>query len=112
MRISDWSSDVCSSDLARLVEQREIGFDLLLRQCAIFRRQPAAEQEGVIGLERRQIVGIGGQARELRRIAAGGDEGGILDEKGVEDRKSDGQGKSVTVSVVIGGGRLNNNKKY
>src|SRR3546814_12996750 len=90
MRISDWSSDVCSSDLAR--DQR--------RKARHFARQPHADAE---------------LARRLRRVERGR---GV--ERDVEpaqrlahrpDRKSVVLGKSVSVRVDLGGRRIIKKKK-
>src|SRR3546814_8910922 len=98
MRISDWSSDVCSSDLqARelrriaaggdegvilaekgvesakageapgIVERRQIGSHLFLRQHSIVAGQAARRKESVIGVQRRHIVGIDRQPRADRK---------------------------------------------
>src|SRR3546814_18763771 len=50
MRISDWSSDVCSSDLAIGLGKRKRGPALLLR------RRPEAFMIFAAGLEQQQIV--------------------------------------------------------
>src|SRR3546814_14496354 len=76
MRISDWSSDVCSSDLPRLV----LG-------------QPAGGQRRHDGA----LVGVIAIDRGAGEAGLGGD---ILD---AADRKSVVWGKSVSVRVDLGG---------
>src|SRR3546814_17985868 len=111
MRISDWSSDVCSSDLAnfglffRGHDGRGAGmagllavlvapFAAMIVQMAISRtREYGADRAG---------GEISGNPRVLasafRKIAGG-------------DRKSVGEGKSVSVRVNIGGRRIIKKKK-
>src|SRR3546814_18415389 len=79
MRISDWSSDVCSSDLAR-VENLDRGHDMtggfedrLDRQVAAFERP--FHDEGELGLDARldDAIGRGAGARSAeRRVGKGG----------------------------------------
>src|SRR3546814_17565027 len=82
MRISDWSSDVCSSDL------------LGLR-----RRCQEAVPRGLEGTEALSAYRLA--ARPLTRE---------LNEGRFEDRKSVVSGKSVSVRVDIGGRRINKKK--
>src|SRR3546814_13807446 len=99
MRISDWSSDVCSSDLAR--------------QAGVQGKELARPRRGGAGRARRRGGGecaLGGGDplcdREHRRGAGGAGGGGpnLLQASG--DRKSVVSGKSVAVSVDLGGCRL------
>src|SRR3546814_13941300 len=112
MRISDWSSDVCSSDLE--------GFGKAIggRLRGIADLQP----------ERRSVAQ---QRREHRQVARGGDDQyladaaehqrrqRIIDHRLVEhgqkllreDRKSVVSGKSVSVRVDLGGRRIIKKKK-
>src|SRR3546814_17529372 len=84
MRISDWSSDVCSSDLG--AEDREVArFDHV---------DVAVAREGVAGLAHR-ADDRGGHFFALR-----------LDRDEIIDRKSVVEGKSVSVSVELGGRRI------
>src|SRR3546814_15365394 len=46
MRISDWSSDVCSSDLYRIVDRATLAQTLFLHQCDQ-RLQPVFERVGI-----------------------------------------------------------------
>src|SRR3546814_13664591 len=98
MRISDWSSDVCSSDLTGLgfVQVGGARFDMLAR----------ADQSCVRGGQRLShpdegdgdAVDRGGDGAVDRRVAAG-------------DRKSVEEGKTVSVRVDLGGRRIIKNKK-
>src|SRR3546814_11224390 len=98
MRISDWSSDVCSSDLEG-------------------RQQRAREQQqGVerpdVGEAERQPVGAGEQrALDRRHEDAGGDEEEDDGEHREGDRKSVVEGRSVSVRVDPGGRRIIKEKK-
>src|SRR3546814_12070674 len=105
MRISDWSSDVCSSDLAP-----DQGFAAAgIAGDRVHRHREVLWQQA--GIDERSDQGDG-----AGRIAAG-----IADPLG--DRKSVGEGKSVSVRLDLGGRRIiqtkqlmyyisDNNKKY
>src|SRR3546814_16121186 len=102
MRISDWSSDVCSSDLAR--EGVEPA-----RQRQREHRRDADPRIGVarvgIGLHQRRRGGhpyLGLPA--LRDIARIGPDRPALEAE--LDRKSVVEGKSVSVRVDLGGSRI------
>src|SRR3546814_5146220 len=84
MRISDWSSDVCSSDL------RGSG--------AVAMGAVVAAAAGVRGA-RRDL------ARAVRSFAAAGDAGPAPARPARGDRKSVAQGKRVSVRVDLGGRR-------
>src|SRR3546814_18898551 len=92
MRISDWSSDVCSSDLDHadhvLVQRKRFAVmaGLQLGQC---RYHHLAHREQAVG-----VVGAEHEAADACR------QGGIL-----EDRKSVVSGKSVSVRLDLGGRR-------
>src|SRR3546814_20197580 len=104
MRISDWSSDVCSSDLADRAPH--------------LRHQPA-----VLGV--RVLVGAGhllGQPLGVQApaFAVGGGAGlgtepgdvlELLRDRDLQDRKSVVYGKSVSVRVDLGGRRIIKKKK-
>src|SRR3546814_13590620 len=91
MRISDWSSDVCSSDLVQTETRhadRRAGRDLGQRQrqsrdAHQYRRDGDTEQQGK------------NQNRSAHRQIERG-----------EDRKSVVEGKSVAVRVDLGGRRI------
>src|SRR3546814_17855412 len=83
MRISDWSSDVCSSDLRRLAVQRA--------------RDQFLAGDGLAGDQHRQ--------RRLREPANG------AEQLAHRDRKSGVAGTSVSGRVDLGGGRTSKKKK-
>src|SRR3546814_13759799 len=97
MRISDWSSDVCSSDLLRhsAAKRRRAG-----RRGHAFAvdddRAGKAVDRGAIGAEAHPTRG------DLR---VGKDPGAVV------DRKSVVSGKSVSVRVDLGGRRIIKKKK-
>src|SRR3546814_17744862 len=90
MRISDWSSDVCSSDLARLlVIMRPVPEAPAL---LVIDNQPGRNTPGpdpVVAIDQKRVRRIGGQG----------------------ERKSVVEGKSVTVRVNLGGRRIFQKKK-
>src|SRR3546814_20793788 len=99
MRISDWSSDVCSSDLALLQLVRRGALHQQQRaqrpvpQAASQRAErPASRAELCLRMQLRQGVGAGERA-------------------GARDRQSVVSGKSVSVRVDPGGRRLIQKKK-
>src|SRR3546814_14012643 len=103
MRISDWSSDVCSSDLKEerpFDKLRANGFDLSLWLCA---SQKKANRSN------RPIIGY----QRLRKACAGfADSSGQLPAIPIrKDRKSVVKGKSVSVRVDPGGRRRIKKKK-
>src|SRR3546814_14804754 len=101
MRISDWSSDVCSSDLLLLRGQLGGGFLLLLLLL-----------RGALALQPRLLLGFLFGAEPLLLDAPGF---GLLGggDTGLEprDRKSVVEGKSVSVRVDLGGRRSIKQKK-
>src|SRR3546814_13953074 len=103
MRISDWSSDVCSSDLSGRVDHEQgisKAGNRRARQIAIelawlwLRHQPHS------ALSRWLQARVGDQRGRVRRIAI------------VADRKSVGEGTRVSVRVDLGGRRLSKKNKY
>ena len=102
-------------EAARSVERREIGVDLRLRQRRIARRQAAAGEIGVIGVQRRDIVGIDGQsgkavgraaAREIGEIGVeqtgiGAEQVARLPRRG--DRREIGAQRREALCVIVGG---------
>src|SRR3546814_2310192 len=97
MRISDWSSDVCSSDLHRHAELAAQLVDQLL-QVALFLRVQAGGR-----LVQHQQARLGDHAaRDLQPP---------LVPVGQVDRESVVEGKSVAVRVDLGGRRIIKKKK-
>src|SRR3546814_11416997 len=86
MRISDWSSDVCSSDLDRLLQRFEDADGAVVIEVFVII---------VIDLDHRR-VGAGAHALDLGQRE--------------QARKSVVSGKSVSVRVDLGGRRIINNK--
>src|SRR3546814_20514901 len=103
MRISDWSSDVCSSDLAWGVRRGFSGQDRdkpgLSWQppFAILRAQP------IVSVRRRSAIAGARGVRASRRPAQ--------IPRLARDRKSVVSGKSVSVRVAPGGGSIIKKKK-
>src|SRR3546814_14385402 len=107
MRISDWSSDVCSSDLARFKDRhrraaaRRIPVDdrrqLVVRVDASERGGQLVAVEDVVGQDMIGRADLLEQDRALMPVRG--------------DRKCVVSGKSVSVRVALGGGRILNNKK-
>src|SRR3546814_13767465 len=100
MRISDWSSDVCSSDLAR---QRGTEPALFHRRRVVAIRATGGDAAPRSGRAEDHLprvrTGIAGRrTRDRRRSAA-------------LDRKSVVSGKSVSVRVDLGGRRIIKKKK-
>src|SRR3546814_21132320 len=97
MRISDWSSDVCSSDLSQ--ELRTIR-----EHTSLF---------GLVGFKR---VAVNAKKREeyvlhigfihFRGCLCGGDDHHHRNASAILDRKSVVSGKSVSVRVDLGGRRI------
>src|SRR3546814_19854691 len=84
MRISDWSSDVCSSDLVREIGVAQVL--VLVLAVVVRRRQPEAALPGERDLPRRVLeIRAGAEAETLafalgERIAAPGDDvGGVVE---------------------------------
>src|SRR3546814_17299278 len=93
MRISDWSSDVCSSDLIAGVEQDQVGGIVDARG----RRQGRGPGQATVTAGEIGQHTIGDT--EVREVEAGH----CL---GEGDRKSVVSGKSVSVRVDLGGRRI------
>src|SRR3546814_17509629 len=101
MRISDWSSDVCSSDLKAVLAAPVLAESNQLGRCA------HRSHDCVI-----LLAAIAMAMREHRKIAVR--EGGLLVGDRIEcdarlrdeDRKSGESGKSVSDSVDLGGRRI------
>src|SRR3546814_14607113 len=84
MRISDWSSDVCSSDLSRARARRR------------------SERDAAGALHRPE----GSVHRPLRRHHPRLCRRHLVSRRSARDRKSDVQGKSVSERVDLGGHRI------
>src|SRR3546814_16227744 len=102
MRISDWSSDVCSSDLAGGVGAQEAERDPLLAR-------PAQRHQAVRHLLEAGAVALSQQFDVVAGRHRVGMEAVIRENQGA-DRKSAGSGKSVSVRVASGGRRTMNKK--
>src|SRR3546814_20292737 len=89
MRISDWSSDVCSSDLLQRAGDRE---DLLVEHGDFLDRHSLALQPAQEGF---------GDCHQVDAAA----------QQLLQDRKSVVEGKSVSVRVDLGGRRIIKKKK-
>src|SRR3546814_11163886 len=103
MRISDWSSDVCSSDLTEHdVDRTQHGGDV---------RQHVSTTQKIHGLQMRETRRA--YLALVRLVGAVGDE--IDAELALGrfngDRKSGVEGKSVSVRVDLGGRRIIKKKK-
>src|SRR3546814_13782144 len=96
MRISDWSSDVCSSDLAHGLGEHDLAEDQVARQ---------AERLGGLLLAARHADDAG--AEDLRHVGAVAQRvcGYAGRHRLQHARTSDVSGKSVTVRVDLGGRR-------
>src|SRR3546814_20417220 len=108
MRISDWSSDVCSSDLARdacrLLRERDLVVMARRRFVIGQRRQRPRRVFG--GVAQVDIISAGARAVERGYLVIAA-RGAGLD----LDRKSVVSGKSVSVRVDLGGRRIIKKKK-
>src|SRR3546814_15597104 len=100
MRISDWSSDVCSSDLYK----RKVGNAWVDVTAGVFAAQVTAVAKGLIaiGVEQGDRVGL---------MSATRFEWPLVDYAIWADRKSVVSGKSVSVRVDLGGRRIIKKKK-
>src|SRR3546814_15129463 len=99
MRISDWSSDVCSSDLVE--GQQVVGGAHLEGGVPVRRQLPCHAREAGDALTRRQAVQLGAEGR-----------GGVGELRLVPERSEERRvGKSVSVRVDLGGRRIMKKKK-
>src|SRR3546814_14694430 len=114
MRISDWSSDVCSSDLAFRHDNARLGIDQFRQRVKIV----LVIDEVVRAIER-VLDGSNGVHAASARRARPSSEATIVSTSRIRatrpspniDRKSVGEGKSVSVRVDIGGSRIIKKKK-
>src|SRR3546814_11066272 len=107
MRISDWSSDVCSSDLRR-PDHRYLGVRVVLVRAGSNRSDPRLSLPGRSTPGRlpcRSVAAPTNRGTRSRISDAGGERGRR------SDRKSGGEGKRVSVRVDLGGGRTIKKKK-
>src|SRR3546814_17446154 len=126
MRISDWSSDVCSSDLLREADGVSplpphrlagggagAGGDRVRRVRAPVERRP--QLPGLADLLRsRRVADRRQRSRRPRRQRdppGGGAQGLARTAASHEDRKSVVSGKRVSVRVDLGGSRINKKQK-
>src|SRR3546814_14205066 len=114
MRISDWSSDVCSSDLSAASTDRPAP----KKGAGGWLPRPLSESpSGLVGrFFRRGRFDLGGRMGRRRRIArhladGGGELLGRIARRQARDRKSVVEGKSVSVRVDLGGSRIIKKKK-
>src|SRR3546814_12571577 len=98
MRISDWSSDVCSSDLIGGVEELKSDFQSNKPEISVRIDRERARREGISTAQIGLALGNALYGKEVSKFR---------DEK---DRKSVVSGKSVSVSVDLGGRRIIKNK--
>src|SRR3546814_15019916 len=107
MRISDWSSDVCSSDLPVQQRAERHGLDVVVAGEAEGHRTQVDLRIDAEKVEKR------GQERGQSDLAIGDagvfghEEGRRAHDRRHEDRKSVVWGKSVSVRVDLGGRRMN-----
>src|SRR3546814_16821676 len=113
MRISDWSSDVCSSDLGPLPGLQQHRLAVRRRPSAL---APPPRHVGELEADHAPAVGgeAGGEEAHEgcvhRRAGAVGEGEGERRRSG-RGRKSVGEGEGVSVSVDLGGGRILKKKK-
>src|SRR3546814_12274498 len=105
MRISDWSSDVCSSDLLQVMAGFTADLHGRMGGCAVVvEQQHQHAVMGAVGIplhqrERDRGAGVASVAVFVPRAAR-------LEQELPPDRKSGVEGKSVIVRVDIGGSRF------
>src|SRR3546814_11864534 len=104
MRISDWSSDVCSSDLVALGERRELAAAQIVLVPAIEAFDLGLAEVRIEGLRLTlDLTGEGPLFGSLQKA---------IDGLAGEDRKSVVSGKSVSVRVDLGGRRIIKKKTH
>src|SRR3546814_12430111 len=111
MRISDWSSDVCSSDLEIVLSPNAKGLttgEISARFAEIY--GASVSEETISRITDKVIEEVQDwSARPLDEVYAAIFIDAIVVK--VQDRKSDGKGKSVSERVVLGGRRIFKKKK-
>src|SRR3546814_13882339 len=114
MRISDWSSDVCSSDLARPCARRAL-YRHRGRALAglLSRRNGRGRPAHQLCPARYGAPGEGAQSRrhDRRVLLRRQSRHGVVVREGGADRKSVEEGQSVAVRVALGGRRIIKKKK-
>src|SRR3546814_18977050 len=104
MRISDWSPDVCSSDLGNLSVKLMRTFTAQIEALTKLRR--GGEQV----VRHIHVDNSGGQAVITETVQTGGSRNGKVADHS-QDRKSVVKGKSVSLRLDHGGCGDNKNKK-
>src|SRR3546814_10995842 len=106
MRISDWSSDVCSSDLPERADLRLVGeedVDMVLDQLAKGGTM-AIDAERVGERQRHLAAGLAGDRRGLEER--------LLGQRRVQIGRAAGRGRGwQCVSILVGAGALKKKKK-
>src|SRR3546814_19602980 len=103
MRISDWSSDVCSSDLRRPEGRLHGGAPSARGRHRLFRRRLHGDQRRPVLDHRARRVDRGRAVPRREPPRRGGRVTPSPEGPGPGDRQSVVQGKSVSVSVETGG---------
>src|SRR3546814_17319901 len=120
MRISDWSSDVCSSDLASEVNPADFQVPLFLAQTYSSlgrKREEMKVRLGALGTIERHLKLNPHDTRALyfgaQNLVRVGDTAKAIElaERALRDRKRVVEGKSVSVRVDLGGRRFLQNKQ-
>src|SRR3546814_16843965 len=108
MRISDWSSDVCSSDLFGMFDYTPVGLCLLLMGLVFLRFG-----YHLLPKDRRATPTMG-EALDVHAYVTEATlaEGSPAIDETIAARKSVVQGKRVSVRVDCGGSRIIKQKKY
>src|SRR3546814_15304325 len=104
MRISDWSSDVCSSDLLPRAHDPD-------RPAAHVESQQAFQREIALADPRISAMDLAVERQHQRHAVFGDGMGRIGGHPGDRDRKTVVEGKSVSVRVDRGGRRFIKKKR-
>src|SRR3546814_20812280 len=98
MRISDWSSDVCSSDLS--LAMTEVGVGSIRQRQDMMRLLEVRRVDHLAGDLEHADAGVGGERIDDRLRARD-----LFGRRREGDRKSGVEGKRVSVRVDLGGRR-------